>query len=72
MDTYNYLCRNINHYINFNINRGFSQYILPELEKKGNKLALLHCVLNYPTPDENANLGMILDLKHFHFEINLL
>jgi len=33
------------------------------IEKKGNSLALLHCVLNYPTPDENANLGMILDLK---------
>lgn len=29
----------------------------------GNPLALLHCVLNYPTPDENANLGMILGLK---------
>lgn len=26
-------------------------------------LALLHCVLNYPTSDENANLGMILGLK---------
>lgn len=26
-------------------------------------LALLHCVLNYPTPDKNANLGMILGLK---------
>jgi sialic acid synthase SpsE len=26
-------------------------------------LALLHCVLNYPTPDENANLGMIIGLK---------
>lgn len=26
-------------------------------------LALLHCVLNYPTPDNNANLGMILGLK---------
>jgi sialic acid synthase SpsE len=25
-------------------------------------LALLHCVLNYPTPDENANLGMIKGL----------
>lgn len=24
-----------------------------------NPLALLHCVLNYPTPDQNANLGMI-------------
>ncbi|NOR58384.1 MAG: acetylneuraminic acid synthetase, partial [Sulfurimonas sp.] len=33
------------------------------IEAKGNPLALLHCVLNYPTPDENANLGMILDLK---------
>ena len=29
----------------------------------GNPLALLHCVLNYPTPEQNANLGMILDLK---------
>ncbi|MDC4991035.1 N-acetylneuraminate synthase family protein [Acinetobacter baumannii] len=27
-----------------------------------NPLALLHCVLNYPTPDENANLGMITSL----------
>jgi len=33
------------------------------IETKGNSLALLHCVLNYPTPDENANLGMIMDLK---------
>ncbi len=33
------------------------------IEKYGNPLALLHCVLNYPTPDANANLGMILDLK---------
>jgi N-acetylneuraminate synthase len=30
------------------------------------QLALLHCVLNYPTPDENANLGMISGLQH-HF-----
>jgi N-acetylneuraminate synthase len=29
-------------------------------------LVLLHCVLNYPTPDENANLGMIKGLQH-HF-----
>ena len=29
----------------------------------GNKIALLHCILNYPTEDSNANLGMILDLK---------
>ena len=33
------------------------------IEKYGNPLALLHCVLNYPTEDRNANLGMILDLK---------
>lgn len=33
------------------------------IEKFSNKLALLHCVLNYPTNDQNANLGMILDLK---------
>ena len=33
------------------------------IENYGNPLALLHCVLNYPTKDENANLGMILDLK---------
>jgi N-acetylneuraminate synthase len=34
------------------------------IESKGNPLALLHCVLNYPTPDKNANLGMILALKN--------
>ncbi|MCY1277499.1 N,N'-diacetyllegionaminic acid synthase [compost metagenome] len=33
------------------------------IEKFGNPLALLHCVLNYPTPDSNANLGMIMGLK---------
>ncbi|GAB6163061.1 N-acetylneuraminate synthase family protein [Desulfothermus naphthae] len=33
------------------------------IEKYGNPLALLHCVLNYPTEDKNANLGMIFDLK---------
>jgi len=33
------------------------------IEKFSNPLALLHCVLNYPTPDTNANLGMILGLK---------
>ncbi len=25
--------------------------------------SLMHCVLNYPTPDPNANLGMIIGLK---------
>jgi len=33
------------------------------IEKFGNPLALLHCVLNYPTIDENANLGMIKGLQ---------
>ena len=33
------------------------------IEKYGNKLCLMHCVLNYPTPNKNANLGMIWDLK---------
>lgn len=33
------------------------------IEEFGNPLCLLHCVLNYPTLDENANLGMILDQK---------
>ncbi len=30
---------------------------------KRNPLAILHCILNYPTSETNANLGMILDLK---------
>jgi sialic acid synthase SpsE len=33
------------------------------IEKYGNQLSLLHCVLNYPTDDKNANLGMIIGLK---------
>lgn len=32
------------------------------IEKFGVRLCLMHCVLNYPTPDANANLGMIKDL----------
>lgn len=36
------------------------------IAKHGNPLALLHCILNYPTTDQNANLGMIAGLKkHF-------
>lgn len=42
---------------------------LSEIEKavgwigeKGNTLALLHCILNYPTDDKSANLAMIGDL----------
>lgn len=33
------------------------------IERHGNPFGLLHCVLNYPTEDKNANLGMILSLK---------
>jgi N-acetylneuraminate synthase len=33
------------------------------INSHGNDLALLHCVLNYPTEDKNANLGMILSLR---------
>ena len=34
------------------------------LKKNGTtKISLMHCILNYPTSDKNANLGMILDLK---------
>jgi len=33
------------------------------IESKGNPLALLHCILNYPTEATDANLAMILDLK---------
>ncbi len=36
------------------------------IERQGNPLILMHCVLNYPTPNKNANLGMIQGLKkHF-------
>ena len=33
------------------------------IDKKNNPLALLHCILNYPTRDINANLEMIRDLQ---------
>jgi len=33
------------------------------IEAKGNPLALMHCVLNYPTDDKNAGLGKIRGLK---------
>ena len=34
------------------------------IENNGNALGLMHCVLNYPTLNKNANLGMIKDLQH--------
>ena len=33
------------------------------IDSKGVAVALLHCVLNYPTPPEHVNLRMITDLK---------
>jgi N-acetylneuraminate synthase len=33
------------------------------LSKKTKKIVIMHCVLNYPTKDNDANLGMISDLK---------
>jgi len=41
------------------------------IENKGNELVLLHCILNYPTQDKDANLGMILDLRK-RFTDNLI
>ncbi len=34
------------------------------IKNKGIPLALLHCILNYPTLNKNANLGMIKDLQN--------
>jgi sialic acid synthase SpsE len=36
---------------------------LDTIAKHGNPVVLMHCILNYPTADENANLGMLLDQK---------
>jgi len=33
------------------------------ISKHGNQLALLHCILNYPTDDRNANLYVIQELS---------
>lgn len=32
-------------------------------EEGNNDIVLLHCVLNYPTDEKNANIGMIKDMK---------
>ena len=34
-------------------------------------IVIMHCILNYPTLNENANLNMILNLKK-EFQIILL
>lgn len=36
---------------------------LETIAKFGNTVCLMHCILNYPTLNENANLGMIKDLE---------
>lgn len=42
------------------------QQAVEAIQAHGNPLALLHCVLNYPTDDANANLAMILDLRRVY------
>ena len=40
------------------------------LEEAGSgKIILMHCILNYPTLNSNANLGMINDLKTLGYEL---
>lgn len=40
------------------------------LEEAGaEKIILMHCILNYPTLNNNANLGMINDLKTLGYEL---
>lgn len=39
------------------------QQAVEVIKEFGNDLCLLHCILNYPTLTENANLGMILSQK---------
>lgn len=38
------------------------QQAVEVISKYGLPVCLMHCILNYPTTDENANLGMIIDL----------
>ncbi|MEM1319463.1 MAG: N-acetylneuraminate synthase family protein [Bacteroidota bacterium] len=47
------------------------QQVVEMIEQEGNPLALLHCVLNYPTENKNANLGMIPALRQ-HFPKHLI
>lgn len=39
------------------------------IQDKGNPIALLHCILNYPTDDANANLAMIQTLRRRYSEL---
>ena len=40
--------------------------VLTWVKKNNNPVSLMHCVLNYPTPDECANLAMIKGLKRHY------
>ncbi|QWE27002.1 N-acetylneuraminate synthase family protein [Polynucleobacter sp. AP-Ainpum-60-G11] len=43
------------------------QIAVLELQKKGaTSICLMHCILNYPTVDDNANLSMIGELKNLY------
>lgn len=39
------------------------------IKNNGNKLVLMHCVLEYPTPEQDANLGKIVALKRKYPQI---
>lgn len=39
------------------------------IQDQGNPIALLHCILNYPTDDANANLAMIQTLRRRYSEL---
>lgn len=41
------------------------------LKNKSKRIIILHCILNYPTKKENANLNMILDLKKYYKDVGL-
>ena len=40
-------------------------------EAGATQICLLHCILNYPTKNENANLGMLTDLRNRYPELML-
>ena len=39
------------------------QQAVEVIESHGNPLCLMHCVLNYPTENHNANLGVLTDIR---------
>ena len=41
------------------------------IEKRNKKITLLHCILNYPTNKDDANLNMIDDLKNFGYPVGI-